>query len=196
MRLAYLDCFSGISGDMALGALVHAGADLDAVVAELDTLPIDCFLVEREEVEDHGIRATRIHVKVRPQGVIRTYSSVRQMLEESSLPPGPRRMAGRVFHRLADGEKRLGEGLRSAVRHLGLVRFDAFEDMGGRLSFSAALLDDNGDGIVITSINGRQDTRCYAKTVQRGTSIHNLSDEEEQAIREAMTGRRATSAAR
>ena len=42
----------------------------------------------------------------------------------------------------------------------------------------------------ITSINGRQDTRCYAKTVLRGTSVHNLSDEEEQAIREAMSGRR------
>jgi hypothetical protein len=97
---------------------------------------------------------------------------------------------------LADGEKHLGEGVRSAVRHVGLVRFDAFEDMGGRLSFSAALLDDRGDGIVITSINGRQDTRCYAKTVQRGTSIHNLSDEEEQAIREAMTGRRSTPTAR
>jgi hypothetical protein len=97
---------------------------------------------------------------------------------------------------LADGEKHLGEGLRTAVRHVGLVRFDAFEDMGGRLSFSAALLDDKGDGIVITSINGRQDTRCYAKTVQRGTSIHNLSDEEEQAIREAMTGRRTSPAAR
>jgi hypothetical protein len=92
--------------------------------------------------------------------------------------------------RLAEGEKRLGEALRSSIRHIGLVRFDAFEDMGGRLSFSAAMLDDNGDGIVITSINGRQDTRCYAKTVLRGTSVHNLSDEEEQAIREAMTGRR------
>jgi hypothetical protein len=105
------------------------------------------------------------------------------------------RLEGAVVQ-LADGEKHLGESLRSAVRHVGLVRFDAFEDMGGRLSFSAALLDDNGDGIVITSINGRQDTRCYAKTVQRGTSIHNLSDEEEQAIREAMSGRRAASATR
>jgi hypothetical protein len=97
---------------------------------------------------------------------------------------------------LAEGEKRLGEALRSSVRRIGLVRFDAFEDMGGRLSFSAALLDDNGDGIVITSINGRQDTRCYAKTVMRGTSVHNLSDEEDQAIREAMTGRRMVAPAR
>ncbi len=97
---------------------------------------------------------------------------------------------------LAEGEKRLGSALRASVRRIGLVRFDAFEDMGGRLSFSAALLDDNGDGIVITSINGRQDTRCYAKTVQRGTSVHNLSDEEDQAIREAMTGRREVAQAR
>ncbi len=80
--------------------------------------------------------------------------------------------------------------LASSVRNIAVVRYDAFEDMGGRLSFSVALLNDNSDGIVITSINGRQDTRCYAKQVQRGTSIHNLSDEEEQAIREAMSGRR------
>jgi hypothetical protein len=105
------------------------------------------------------------------------------------------RLEGGVIQ-LAEGEKRLGEALRSSVRRIGLVRFDAFEDMGGRLSFSAALLDDNGDGIVITSINGRQDTRCYAKSVLRGTSVHNLSDEEEQAIREAMTGRRAVAQAR
>jgi hypothetical protein len=97
---------------------------------------------------------------------------------------------------LAEGEKQLGEAMRASLRRIGLVRFDAFEDMGGRLSFSAALLDDNGDGIVITSINGRQDTRCYAKTVQRWTSVHNLSDEEEQAIREALTGRREVAPAR
>jgi Protein of unknown function (DUF4446) len=105
------------------------------------------------------------------------------------------RLEGAVIQ-LADGERRLGEALRSSIRRIGLVRFDAFEDMGGRLSFSAALLDENGDGIVITSINGRQDTRCYAKTVLRGTSVHNLSDEEDQAIREAMTGRREVAQAR
>ncbi len=99
------------------------------------------------------------------------------------------RLEGAV-RQLAGGEKALGEALRSSVQHVGLVRFDAFEDMGGRLSFSAALLDDHGDGIVITSINGRQDTRCYAKLVRAGTSIHNLSGEEDQAIREAMSGPR------
>jgi hypothetical protein len=53
------------------------------------------------------------------------------------------------------------------VRNVGLVRYDAFEDVGGRLSFSCALLDDLGTGVVMTSINGRHDTRVYAKPVSR-----------------------------
>ena len=57
-----------------------------------------------------------------------------------------------------------------------------FGDMGGRLSFSAALLDDAGDGIVLTSINGRSETRTYAKGVKGGDSDHSLSPEEQQAI--------------
>jgi hypothetical protein len=96
----------------------------------------------------------------------------------------------RAARQLAMGERRLGELAEVAVRHVGVVRFDAFEDMGGRLSFSAAFLDGHGDGLVITSINGRQDTRCYAKAIQRGTSPHHLSDDERQAIREALEGPR------
>ena len=95
------------------------------------------------------------------------------------------RLEGAV-RRLALGERELVEIAEDSIRHVGLVRFDAFEDMGGRLSFSAALLDGRGDGVVITSINGRQDTRCYAKLVRGGTSAHNLSDEERQAIRDAL----------
>jgi hypothetical protein len=58
--------------------------------------------------------------------------------------------------------------------------------MGGRLSFSAALLNDHGDGIVITSINGRSETRTYAKPVKGLTSEHNLSEEEREAIAAAL----------
>jgi Protein of unknown function (DUF4446) len=76
--------------------------------------------------------------------------------------------------------------MSSFVQRVGLVRYDAFEDMGGHLSFSAALLDGNGNGLVITSINGRQDTRCYAKPVESWSSEHNLSEEEEAAIRQAL----------
>jgi hypothetical protein len=94
-----------------------------------------------------------------------------------------------AVRQLALGQKQLGELAEASVRHVAVVRFDAFEDMGGRLSFSTALLDGNGDGLVITSINGRQDTRCYAKRVTNGTSIHNLTDEERQAIREALASR-------
>jgi hypothetical protein len=72
--------------------------------------------------------------------------------------------------------------LHDALRHIAVVRYDAFPDMGGRLSFSAALLDDAGDGLVLTSINGRSETRTYAKGVKGGGSELQLSPEEEQAI--------------
>lgn len=91
-----------------------------------------------------------------------------------------------AVRQLAASDKKLVDLASGSVRHVGVIRFDAFEDMGGRLSFAAALLDGHGDGVVITSINGRQDTRCYAKQVENWTSIHNLSDEERQAIREAL----------
>jgi hypothetical protein len=77
---------------------------------------------------------------------------------------------------------------RLAVQRFAVVRYDAFEDMGGQLSFSAALLDDYGDGIVITSINGRTETRTYAKSVRGMKSQHNLSDEERAAIEAAVVG--------
>jgi hypothetical protein len=71
---------------------------------------------------------------------------------------------------------------RHALQKFHVVRYDAFEDMGGRLSFSAALLDDHGDGLVITSINGRTETRTYAKPVKNLASEFNLSEEEREAI--------------
>jgi len=98
--------------------------------------------------------------------------------------------------RLAGGERQLAELLQATISHVGVVRFDAFEDMGGRLSFSAALLDGHGNGIVITSINGRQDTRCYAKEVRGGASAHNLSGEEQQAIRDALASSASSGADR
>lgn len=74
---------------------------------------------------------------------------------------------------------------KSALKHLAVVRYDAFGDMGGHLSWSLALLDDNGDGTVMTSIHGRNDARSYAKTVREWTSDAQLSPEELEAISSA-----------
>ena len=83
---------------------------------------------------------------------------------------------------LSEGLAKARADLSDAIRHIAVVRYDAFPDMGGRLSFSAALLDDSGDGLVLTSINGRSETRTYAKGVKAGASEHQLSPEEQQAI--------------
>lgn len=83
------------------------------------------------------------------------------------------------------------ERLRRDLSRVAVVRYDAFEDMGGALSFSAALLDERGDGVVISAINGRSETRSYAKQVVGGDSEHSLSAEEFEAIDAALSERPA-----
>jgi hypothetical protein len=78
--------------------------------------------------------------------------------------------------------------LADALRHVSVVRYDAFGDMGGRLSFSAAMLDDGGDGLVLTAIHGRSETRSYIKGVKNGSSEASLSPEEQQAVTFALRG--------
>lgn len=75
-----------------------------------------------------------------------------------------------------------------AIRNVAMLRYDAFRDMGGRLSFSLALLDAAGDGVVLTSINAPSETRTYAKIIQGGESTHDLSPEEQQVLNEARHG--------
>lgn len=79
-----------------------------------------------------------------------------------------------------------GNSILSTLKHVGLVRFNAFDDMGGELSFAAALLDDHGNGLVFSTISGRTETRTYAKLVQGGKSHLVLSGEEQRAIQQAM----------
>lgn len=82
--------------------------------------------------------------------------------------------------------KRLRYELGDAVRHVSVVRYDAFNDLAGRLSFSAALLDDGANGLVMTSIHARSETRLYIKGVRGGDSENPLSPEERQAVDVAM----------
>jgi pyridinium-3,5-bisthiocarboxylic acid mononucleotide nickel chelatase len=87
---------------MALGALVNAGADLAPVVEALRGLPIEEFVVEQEQADLKGISATRIHVRTRPQEVIRTFASIRGLLADANIPEPARQIALRVYRRLAE----------------------------------------------------------------------------------------------
>lgn len=125
--------------------------------------------------------------RAEPRGPIQMDDVLRGILEGQARQIQRLESAVRSLNATDHRQEDLIEG---AVRRVGLVRYDAFEDVGGRLSFSCALLDDRGDGVVMTSINGRQDTRVYAKPIVDGKSRYNLSTEEEEAIRQALAGPR------
>jgi len=76
-----------------------------------------------------------------------------------------------------------------ALRDLAIVRYDALSEMSGQLSFSMAVLNSLGDGVVLSSINGRSETRTYAKVIRSGDGAQPLSPEEEHAVRSARLGR-------
>jgi len=72
-----------------------------------------------------------------------------------------------------------------ALRDVAIVRYDALQEMSGQLSFSLALLNAVGDGVVLSSINGRAETRTYAKPVRAGKGVQELSPEEAQVVHSA-----------
>jgi Protein of unknown function (DUF4446) len=94
---------------------------------------------------------------------------------------------------VADRLAGLQEATVRAVSQVALVRFDAFDDLAGRASFALALLDENGDGVTLTSIAGRSDTRLYAKGVVGGVGQDELSPEERQVVSAALRGSRGRS---
>lgn len=76
----------------------------------------------------------------------------------------------------------------STLKNLAVVRYDAFPDTGGQLSWSLAVLDDRGDGAVLTSIHGRTEARTYAKTIAAWRCEQPLSPEESDAVDRAKAG--------
>lgn len=79
-----------------------------------------------------------------------------------------------------------GEAAKLHVQKVGTVRFCAFPDMGSDLSFAIALLDAQNDGVVLSSLYGRNESRTYAKPIKAGKSTYQLSDEEKEAIARAL----------
>ena len=91
---------------------------------------------------------------------------------------------------LRDEVHALRQDSAETFRHMSAVRYDAFGDMGGHMSWSLALLDDGGNGVVITAIHGRSDSRTYVKNIADWSCDQQLSPEEAESVEHAKAGSR------
>lgn len=88
--------------------------------------------------------------------------------------------------RIIEENELIRQFIRQSLVRVASVRFRAFEDMGGDLSYAVALLDANNDGVIFSSIFAREDSRSYIKPIKNGSSDYPLSDEEKNVLKEAM----------
>jgi pyridinium-3,5-bisthiocarboxylic acid mononucleotide nickel chelatase len=104
MKLAYFDCFSGISGDMTLGALVDAGCAVERLREELSGLPVPGWELTAEKVWKNGMAATYVRVKTEDQAKHRSLSAILEILDESKLAARVRHRAAAIFRKLGEAE--------------------------------------------------------------------------------------------
>lgn len=133
-RIAYLDCFSGVSGDMLLGALLDAGLPLEELRAELSRLPLGGYTLHSRRVRRAGIAATQALVEAAEGEPPRTLPEILRIIDSSSLPAADRQRGAEVFRRLAEAEAKVhGEGVESVHLHeVGAV--DAIVDVMGTIA--------------------------------------------------------------
>ena len=129
--IAWFHCFSGIAGDMALGALVDAGADPDEVRALLRHLPVEGWELSFEPVQRCGIAATQAHVRVAETGVVRTAAHITGLVEKAGLPDRVTRRALATFRALAEVEGRLHRRPPEQVHFHEVGGLDAIVDVVG-----------------------------------------------------------------
>ncbi len=129
--VAWFHCFSGIAGDMAMGALVDAGADLAEVRGLCERLPIGGWQLEAESVMRSGIGGTKIHVRAEETTVVRTAAHVTALVEEARLPERVRQRALATFHGLAQAEGHLHRRPPEQVHFHEVGGIDAIVDIVG-----------------------------------------------------------------
>ena len=131
MRIAYLDCASGISGDMTLGALVDAGADLAAIQAGIDSLGLTSCRLVRSEVKKRGFRATQIVVEHEPEHAHRHLHHITAMIDRGQLSARARELATRIFRKLAEAEAKVHGSTIEKVHFHEVGAVDSITDIVG-----------------------------------------------------------------
>jgi pyridinium-3,5-bisthiocarboxylic acid mononucleotide nickel chelatase len=149
VTILYFDCFSGAAGDMITGALLDAGAPLDAVMESLEGLGIDGWGVAVSATAESGIRATRVAVTEAEGSQPRSYSTIVTMLQDARLPEGVRARALATFQVLAEAEARIHDRPVADVHFHEAGSLDAIVDV---VAASAALEHFTPDRVVVSPI--------------------------------------------
>jgi hypothetical protein len=142
MNLAYFDCFSGISGDMTLGALVDAGCDVARLRSELQALQVPGWELSAEKVWKNGMAATCAKVKTEEQRAHRSLTEVLEILRRSDLAPRVRDRARAVFQKLGEAEARVHDVPLEKIHFHEVGAVDAIVDIvGACIGFHALGID-------------------------------------------------------
>lgn len=131
MRIAYLDCASGISGDMTLGALVDAGADLSKIQAGIDSLGLPSCRLVTQSVKKKGFRATQITIEHEPEHKHRHLHHITAMIDGSVLSARQKELAKRIFQRLAEAEAKVHGSTIEKVHFHEVGAVDSIADIVG-----------------------------------------------------------------
>jgi len=107
MKIAYFDCFSGISGDMTVGALLDAGLKIETLEKELKKLGLSGYQLEVNKVAKKGISATKFNVKIKEEGVERRFKDILTILEESKLDEEIKKETKKIFFNIAQAESKI-----------------------------------------------------------------------------------------
>ena len=142
MKTLYFDCFAGASGDMILGAMVAAGVDANALREQLSLLNVEGFKIDFETVNRSGLSATYARVETVHEHKHRHLSDIRRIIEDSSVAPGAKDLALRIFTRLAEAEARVHNEPIEKVHFHEVGALDAIVDVvGAAICFDLMKID-------------------------------------------------------
>lgn len=163
MKIAFFDCFAGVSGDMLLGALVHAGVDLQTIINELEKLHISGFSLNQEKVMKKGISGIKIHVDIEEQKSHRHLKDIKQIIEASSLSYTIKEKSLRVFQNLAEAEAKVHSTTPEKIHFHEVGALDAIVDIVGTVIGLELLVVDK---IIASPINtGEGFVECEHGTI-------------------------------
>jgi uncharacterized protein (TIGR00299 family) protein len=107
MKIAYFDCFAGISGDMTLGALMNLGVPLEWLQEKLNAIPLDGFRIHKESIQVHGIQAAQVRIDLHEAHVARNYADIKNLIENAPLDGKIKDNSLKIFEKIAISESEI-----------------------------------------------------------------------------------------